>query len=91
MANDVKVLKLITGEEVLARIEQKDTVLILDNPQKLMLMPQEDGQFGFALLPWILAGKNDKITVPIDQIVAQDEPNSKAENRYLTTVTGLTL
>ena len=92
MANDVKVLKLITGEEVLARVEQKDTMFILDKPLTLQAVPnQQTGQMGFVLVPWFISGKNENITISIDHIIAQDEPNDKSEKNYLAAVTGLTL
>jgi len=91
MANDVKVLKLITGEEVLARVEQKDTMFILDKPMTLQPVPGQAGQMGFALVPWFISGKNENITISIDHIIAQDEPNAKSEKNYLAAVTGLTL
>ena len=92
MANDVKVLKLITGEEVLARVEQKDTMFILDKPLTLQAVPnQQTGQVGFALIPLFMSGKNENITISIDHVIAQDEPNAKSEKNYLSAVTGLTL
>ena len=39
MANDVKILKMVTGEEVMARIEQKETMLILNKPMTLQQLP----------------------------------------------------
>ena len=92
MANDVKVLKLITGEEVLARVEQKDTMFILDKPLTLQAVPnQQTGQMGFALIPWLMAGKSESITVSINHVITQDEAKPEAEKNYLTSVTGLTL
>ena len=92
MANDVKVLKLITGEEVVARVEQKNTMYILDNPMTLRSLPnQKTGQIGAAFIPWIMAGKNKKITISIDHVVAEDDPKEQPEKNYLASVTGLTL
>ena len=92
MANDVKVLKLITGEEVLTRIEQKDTMFILDNPMTLQHLPNpQTGRVEMALIPWIFSGKCEEIAVSIDHVIAQDEPKQQAEKNYLTAVTGLSL
>ena len=92
MANDVKVLKLITGEEVVARVEQKNTMYILDNPMTLRSLPnQKTGQIGVALIPWFMSGKNENITISIDHVIAQDDPKSQPEKNYLAVVTGLTL
>ena len=96
MANDVKVLKLITGEEVMARVSDDLTdgggLIILDNPMTLQAVPtNQQGQMGFALVPWLMSGKSTKITISIDHIIAQDDPKDKTEKNYLEKVTGLTL
>ena len=40
MANDVKVLKLINGEEIITRMEESsDGLLILEEPRVLQQMP----------------------------------------------------
>jgi len=46
---------------------------------------------GFALIPLFMSGKNENITISIDHVIAQDEPNAKSEKNYLAAVTGLTL
>ena len=92
MANDVKILKLITGEEVLARVTETRDLLELDNPMTLQAIPtNQQGQMGFALVPWIMSGKSTKITISIDHVIAQDDPKDQAEKNYLAQVTGLTL
>ena len=95
MANDVKVLKLITGEEVLARVSNDlsngDGLITLNKPMVLKAVPGQSGQMGFALVPWFMAGKNEEISVSIDHVIAQDDPKSQPEKNYLAAVTGLTL
>ena len=96
MAGDVKILKMITGEEVMARVSDDLTdgggLITLDNPMTLQPVPsQQTGQMGFALVPWLMSGKSTKVTISIDHIIAQDEPKDQAEKNYLASVTGLTL
>lgn len=93
MANDVKVLKLITGEEVIARItEEENNLIILKNPMTLqMLPPTSTGQVGFALVPWIKAAKNDNMTISIEHVLVTDEASDQSEKNYLQVVTGLSL
>ena len=95
MANDVKVLKLITGEEVLARITDDlsngDGLIILNKPMTLQAVPGQGGQVGFALVPLFMSGKNENITISIDHVIAQDDPKGQPEKNYFTAVTGLTL
>ena len=91
MENNIKVLKLVTGDEVIARVEQKDTMLILDHPVILQPIPadQESGQ-GYALAPWILIGKSENITISIDHVMAQDEAKPEVVKHYLESVNTLT-
>ena len=93
MANDVKVLKLITGEEVIARVSRESSnLLILDRPMILQMMPaNQQGQVGFAIVPWLMAGNSEKITISIEHILAEDVVKSEVEKNYLANVTGLTL
>ena len=94
MANDVKVLKLITGEEVIARVsEESSNLLILEKPMTLQMLPPNTstGQVGFALVPWIKAAKNDKTTISIEHILVTDEASDQTEKNYLQVITGLSL
>ena len=94
MANDVKVLKLITGEEVIARVsEEHNDLLTLEKPMTLQMMPPNTstGQVGFALVPWIKAAKNDKTTISIEHVLVTDEASKQTETNYLQVVTGLSL
>ena len=94
MANDVKVLKLITGEEVIARVsEEHNDLLTLEKPMTLQMLPPNTstGQVGFALVPWIKAAKNDKTTISIEHILVTDEASDQTEKNYLQVITGLSL
>ena len=93
MANDVKVLKLITGEEVIARVtEEENNLITLKNPMTLqMLPPTSTGQVGFALVPWMKAAKNDNMTISIEHVLVTDEASDQSEKNYLQVVTGLSL
>ncbi len=95
MANDVKVLKLITGEEVIARVseEEHSDLLTLEKPMTLQMIPPttSTGQVGFAMVPWIKAAKNDKVTISIEHILVTDEASDQTEKNYLQVVTGLSL
>ena len=94
MANDVKVLKLITGEEVIARVtEESSNLLILEKPMTLQMIPPNTstGQVGFALMPWMQAAKNEKVIISTEHIIAEDEGSEQTQKNYLQLVTGLSL
>ena len=83
MANDVKVLKLITGEEVIARVseEEHSDLLTLEKPMPLQMLPPNTstGQVGFAMVPWMKAAKNDKATISIEHVLVTDEAADQTE------------
>ena len=94
MANDIKVLKLITGEEVIARVAQeKNNLITLEKPMILQMMPPDrtTGQIPFALVPWMKAAKNDKTTISIEHVLVTDEASDQTEKNYLQVITGLSL
>jgi len=95
MTNDVKVLKLITGEEVIARVseEEHSDLLTLEKPMTLQMLPPNTstGQMGFAMVPWMKAAKNDKTTISIEHILVTDEASDQTEKNYLQVITGLSL
>ena len=94
MANDVKVLKLITGEEVIARTNEGENNLIsLEKPMILQMLPPNTttGQVGFAMIPWMKAAKNEKVIISTEHIIAEDEASEQTEKNYLQVVTGLSL
>jgi len=95
MANDVKVLKLITGEEVIARTKEGENpdLVSLEKPMILQMIPPttSTGQVGFALIPWIKAAKNEKVLISTEHIIAEDEASEQTEKNYLQVVTGLSL
>ena len=89
MANDVKVLKLITGEEVIARVsEERSDLITLEKPMTLQMLPPNTstGQVGFAMVPWMKAAKNNKATISIDHVLVTDEASDQTEKNYLQVV-----
>ena len=56
-----------------------------------MLPPTATGQVGFALVPWIKAAKNEKVTISTEHVLVTDEASDQSEKNYLQVVTGLSL
>ena len=97
MANNVKVLKLITGEEVITRVTESDHDLItLDRPMILTTIPNhQTKQLAITMIPWIQTIKNvvkeGKVTFSKEYILVEGDPTETLERKYLSTITGLTL
>ena len=90
---DVKVLKLITGEEIITRLTETDKVISLDKPMMLRTVPATSatGQIGFALVPWLVSCNNQIIEIERIHIIAMDDARDQVSKNYLEAVTGLTL
>ena len=90
--SEVKVLKLSTGEEVIARVGQEKDYIVLEKPMTLAPVPgQTAGQMGFAMVPWMMAAKGDNIQLSLTHIVIETEAKSEIEKNYLASITGLSL
>ena len=101
MENEVKVLKLITGEELIARVTESDIqitegdgvdMLILERPRLLYSFALNPaGEMDFGMLDWLKSGKADKITIEVKHIVVIVDPIPEMEKTYLSWLTGLSL
>tara|TARA_Y100000289_G_C3851697_1_gene113853 strand:+ start:379 stop:654 length:276 start_codon:yes stop_codon:yes gene_type:complete len=90
--SDVKVLKLTTGEEIIARVEQQRDYMMLEKPMTMAPVPgQTPGQMGFAMVPWMMAAKGDFIQLSLSHIVVETEAKGEIEKNYLASITGLSL
>ena len=90
--SEVKVLKLTTGEEIIARVEQQRDYMMLEKPMTMAPVPgQSPGQMGFAMVPWMMAAKGDFIQLSLSHIVVETEAKGEIEKNYLASITGLSL
>tara|TARA_R110000796_G_scaffold109836_1_gene221217 strand:+ start:139 stop:417 length:279 start_codon:yes stop_codon:yes gene_type:complete len=92
MENNVRVLKLITGEEVITRVtERGDGFIILDKPMQIHTVSSQTGKLRFMIIPWMNIIKPKKITISTEHILVEDDPIEEIEKDYLSIITGLTL
>ena len=76
---NVKVFRLNSGEEILARFEEQDTAYVLKDPA--ILVPMREGQIG--LMPWMMYTKASKgVTVPKAFIAFTVDPLDELKNQY---------
>jgi len=87
---DLKVLKLITNEEVIARVEDKRDILELTKPM-VMMQVNQGGQMGFAIMPWSMSGKCDKVEISQSIVIATLDPMDEVEKNYIQATTGITV
>jgi hypothetical protein len=76
---NVKVFRLNSGEEILARFEMTDTHAILKDPA--ILVPMQAGQIG--LMPWMMYTKASKgIEIPLSFIAFTIDPLDELKSQY---------
>ena len=92
MSTQVKIFKLTTGEEIIARAEQQRDIMILNKPMAFQAVPtQVQGTMGMAKVPWMISAKGDFIKISLEHIVVETEPKPDLEKNYLSSSTGLSL
>jgi len=92
MSKEVYILKLKTGEEVIARItEGENDTLILETPMTLQTVPTQQGQMGIAVVPWMMASIDTSFTISSDQVMTKGKAKKDMESQYLSAATGLSL
>lgn len=73
----VKLLKLISGEDVVAKVEDKGESYLLSNPLQTMLTPD-----GMAMMPLSPVMKGTDILVGKDKIVFMVDVRDELVNQY---------
>ena len=93
MSQQVYVLKLKSGEELIARIdtEYMKTTIVLDQPLGIQVMMQPQGKPGFAMIPWMMASDDKKFTIDSNEVLTKGKARNEMEKQYLSAVTGLSL
>ena len=83
---DVVTLKLISGEELIARFVSETSIDITINKPLSIMMAQ-----GLGLIPWIFLGDKDTITLKQSHVFAMVPSKRDAAKQYLEGTTGLAL
>ena len=93
MSQQVYVLKLKSGEELIARIdsENEEPTIVLDQPLGIQVMMQPQGKPGFAMIPWMMASDDKKFTIDSNEVLTKGKARNEMEKQYLSAVTGLSL
>ena len=87
----VVVLKLVSGEEVLAKLEREDdTFLVVSKPMVVQIMPSKDG-YGVGLVPYIHSKTLGDYNIAKELVICMAEPDVDVEKGYLGQVSGIQL
>lgn len=83
--NKVYTIKLISGEELIARVKQEDGVTELIKPQSIAMT----GNGGFGMMPWLVSAPDSNVLISDTTIVGAVETGKMVASQYLKQVTGI--
>lgn len=87
-AGDVVSIKLLTGEEIIARFEsdESDTVIV-SKPATLATNPQG----GLGIMPWMISSNPEQIHINKTAIIAKSPTDKELADQFIQTTTGIQL
>ena len=78
--NDIKVFKLISGEELIGKVEVTGRGYTIEAPATILMQQTKDG-VGLALMPY-MPYTEGKVTLFTQCIATEGEPSKKMINEY---------
>jgi hypothetical protein len=84
---DVVSLKLINGDEIIARLEKDDhNGITINRALAITASPQ-----GLGMIPWIFLGEKETITLKREHVFVMIPSKKDAANQYMQGTTGIAL
>ena len=80
-------LKLVTGDEIIARYEGEDDKTIKINRPLALTM----GQQGLGMIPWLFLGETDTFTLKREHVFVMVPSKKDASDQYMQGTTGIAL
>ena len=85
--NDVVSLKLVNGDEIIARFESEDSNgITINKPKALTSTPQ-----GLGMIPWVFLGDKDTMTIQKSHVFVMVPSKKDAADQYMEGTTGIAL
>lgn len=75
--SDIKVVKLVTGEELLASVTDYVETLKLEKPYVMVMGPE-----GIGTMPFVPYAETDEITVEKQHVIVVLEPKASIKDSY---------
>jgi hypothetical protein len=83
--SNVKCVKLISGEDIIADVDESvQGLVVLKNPLLVMMIPNQNNQFGIGLAPFCPHAKDSTVPVMAGAVIAVFEPEIGMRNEYNT-------
>ncbi len=83
--NKVYTIKLISGEEVVARVVQENGITELIKPHAIAM----NGAGGFGMMPWMVSAPGSNVLISDTCIVGVVETGSIVSTQYIKQTTGI--
>jgi len=84
---DVVSIKLINGDEIIAKVEAEDAdTVTISRPMALTMGPQ-----GLGMIPWVFLGEESKIVLEKQKTFFIVTSKPQASKQYLEDTTGISL
>ena len=77
-------MKLISGEEILTKMEKVDNKYKIKQPMMLVVHQQ-----GLQMVPWLMLSSDETATIDERHVVATYEPRSEIVNGYQEQTSGI--
>lgn len=78
----VKIIKLITGEEIIGDTTQQGDNVTITNPATVHLVPGESGRMGMAMIPFAPYAEEDSFMFNLTHIMTAYTPGDDLRNQY---------
>ena len=83
--SNIKCIKLISGEEVIADIDESvEGLVLLKKPLLIMMVPNQNNQFGIGLAPFCPYAQSGDIPIRAGAVISIFEPDTGMKNEYNT-------
>lgn len=93
MSDTVKVFKFISGQEVVAKVQDRtDSHVIVTSPLALQPHRQDpSGSVGIALVPFSWGGKSENVALNNSHILCELDADEYLSSQYLAGLAGLSI
>jgi hypothetical protein len=79
---NIKVIKMLSGEEVVAGVEERPDTLLLKSPVKFVMTPISQSQMGIEMQPYVVLSKDTEVEVSLKFVVAICDPVEEVAESY---------
>jgi hypothetical protein len=79
---DVKLIRMSTGEDLIAEVVDKTTHLVLKNPCIVLLRPTEEGAANISITHWVPYAAEKTFELNFDHIIFMIDPADDLLNNY---------